>query len=664
MNIKLYIGSELADFNEAFNVVFSIGDIRDLGFGNNNKSYTLNLPLTRTNKRLLSFITQSDVKTEPSGIGRLYIGEQLIIQGVVVILNYTDTVAEVIISSDDWVADLASKKLSELDLSAYDHALTHATVEDSWTASYPFYRYPMINFGALASGEIGTTAKWSPVDFIPMFQVAGIISKILAPYTISSTWLTANVTKDIYIIGKETVADNGHIKNKDLEVTPTTESENEDVITIVPTATDTASLTSFKAQFTTQIKNEGGYWQAGEQYTFPETGTYRFICEIQSKNSANGVAEIAIVNESYYFRLKLTRGVTVYTVCELTSPTYAGTELIDGITFTLDSGYYHFIKDDVLSIEISLLCRATNNDISDVDVAVGLTVSSNLKTVWNKACQYSGLQKNISAEEMLPDMSQLDFLAKIKEICNFRMWMDRINRVIYIEPWDQLVSSTVVDLTDKVDYNDPNTELISKEYSKNITLKWKDDTSDKVYEAYLFNTPSPGKKDIALTSIYTKKEIDIREHSFSSIITDYNYTIWEYTTKVPSILTEPSGAALTIFDRKAGFNTRIVEWKGLTAGFTWYYETETKTTYPKIQGLDWTSLYTSYWQKLFHYIDKGKLRTVRIKATVVFLSQFFTVINTATSEGFRPTYQIDDDYYFLQKMTTDGIIAELELILK
>jgi hypothetical protein len=55
--------------------------------------------------------------------------------------------------------------------------------------------------------------------------------------------------------------------------------------------------------------------------------------------------------------------------------------------------------------------------------------------------------------------------------------------------------------------------------------------------------------------------------------------------------TLPSGA----YDRKVGFNTRIVEWVGLTAGFTWYYETETKNTYPKIQALDFATIYTSNW---------------------------------------------------------------------
>ena len=95
-NTKLYIGSELADFNEAFNVMFSIGDIRNVGFGNNNKTYTLNLPLTKTNKRLLSYISQPDVRSEVDKTGRLYLGELLAIQGKITIQNHNDYSALVI----------------------------------------------------------------------------------------------------------------------------------------------------------------------------------------------------------------------------------------------------------------------------------------------------------------------------------------------------------------------------------------------------------------------------------------------------------------------------------------------------------------------------------------------------------------------------------------
>jgi len=155
MSIKLFIGTEQTDFDEKFNVVYSIADIRNQQLGNNNKTYPLTLPLTKTNKRLVKFIQQIDVKSEVSAVGRLYLNEILIISGTVTITNLDDYKVSLTITSDDWIEVLKDRRLTALDLSASDHALTHASVEDSWTASYPVYRYPMIDFGPLASGETG-----------------------------------------------------------------------------------------------------------------------------------------------------------------------------------------------------------------------------------------------------------------------------------------------------------------------------------------------------------------------------------------------------------------------------------------------------------------------------------------------------------------------------
>jgi hypothetical protein len=654
LNIKLYIGSELADFNEPFNVVFSIGDIRDLSMGNNNKSYTLNLPLTKTNKRLLSFISQSDVKSEPSATGRLYIGEQLIIQGAVIVLSYDDKKAEVIISSDDWITALATKKMTDLDLSAYDHALTHANVEDSWTASYPFYRYPMINFGFR---QLGGTV-WLPTDFIPMIQVTGLIAKILEPYTISSSWIASNSIKDVYILAKETQLSDAFLSAKEFEARVTNDSDNQDSYSIAAGATVTRTLTKDPFNLNTEVTDSAGaYSISTDKYTIEEDGTYRFqakfhlICDINPTR---------ITINSQTVTCRIYQNSTV--VAEYT--TTSASNVIDVTDVTIDTNYIHCADGDEIKCYLYLSNNMTNVYASPITVDMGaLSVTSWFKNVWDNANRCPGLNKNISIEEMLPDISQLDFLSAIKEIYNLRFWFDKSRQVVYIEPWDQFLSSSVVALSSVVSYDNNPSDLISKEYSKKTILKWRDDTSDGAYKEYLKYFTSPGKKEILLTSLYCKKSDTVKESIFSAIASaGSGYDVTSYYG-LKSIRNTDYSAEL-FFNRATNFNTRIVEWKGLTAGFTWEYESETKTDYPRIEILDFDTIYTSYWQKLFHYIDKGKLRTVKIKVTPMFLAQFFTVINTATSEGFRPTYQIDDDYYFLQKITTDGVMAELELILK
>jgi hypothetical protein len=660
MNIKLYIGTELADFNEVFNVMFSIGDIREISFGNSNKSYTLNLPLTKQNKRLLSFITQTDVKTEQSATGRLYIGEQLIISGLVIVSSYNEYYAKVIISSDDWIDALKDLKMTALDLSASDHSLTNANVEGSWTASYPMYRYPMIDFGGLQSGEVGTYAKWFPTDFIPMVSVAQLMAKILEPYTISSSWIATSFVKDLFVVCREQIANNEFTQNKQLNVAVQASGDNTNSGT-----SSTVMMVELAKNlvFNTITTDQGNDWTTYNTYTVPVTGTYRFEGSVTLVNTADGNASLTITDEQVVIEIRQNGS----SIKQVASAAYVATELINAVTYTIDSGYVHLEAGDAITLNLLARCYVTINAGSQT-VTINTGIATTFENVWGNANRYPGLNKNISLEEMLPDMTQVDFLAAIRDIFNLRFWMDKQNRTIYIEPWDSFLSSTVVDLDEYIDYENIDSELISNNYNEKIVLKWKDDTSDKAYEEYLKeNVSGPDSKEITLTSLYAKKGIDYREHPFSSVIMGYNHSTYN-GTYAAQIWNEIPVYPFTTFDRKVGFNTRIVSWKGLTSTYNWNFDGTNKASYPKIEGIDFTDMYSDYWQKLFHYIDKGKVLTVRMKVNPLFLNQFYAVVGTATSQGFRPTYSITingiKNYFFLQRVTSDGTIAELEMVLK
>jgi hypothetical protein len=387
------------------------------------------------------------------------------------------------------------------------------------------------------------------------------------------------------------------------------------------------------------------------------------------RNTAYGNADLTITDESYDVAIIITRGASTIIIQQLTSAAYTGTELVENITLALDSNYYHFIAGDVVTIPATILCEATNNSGGDIDISVGVKVGSTLELVWSNVNKYSGLNKNISLEELLPNMSQTDFLTAIKDIYNLRFWMDKMKRIIYIEPWDHLLSSTVVDLTPYIDNNNPDTEFIASSYNKEIKFTWKRDTSDLAFTEYLqLNSDIPGTKDITLLSEVAVPGEMVKEHPFSGVINAWGYINTGYINQVPQIIGEKPEYPYITFDRFSGFNIRIVEWKGLSAGFTWHYEGDTLTDYPKIDGLDWATIYSTYLQKMYHYIDRGKLMTFKLKILPIFLSQFFTVINTAANEGFRPTYKITvkgvDNYFFIQTITTDGELAEIENILK
>lgn len=652
MNISLYIGTELADFNEAFNVVFSIGDIRELGFGNSNKTYTLNIPLTKTNKRLLKYINQPDVKSEITSIARLYLDGNLIIQGSVKILSSNKTSARAIITADDWIEDLKNKKMTDLDLSSYDHLLTAVNVEASWTASYPFVRYPMINFGYTQSG----TAEWWAPDFIPAFQVTSLISKILSPYTINSSFLASAAAKNLYILARERLGDDGFIENKKLEVKVDSPLDNYDTYDIANGETVTRTLIKDPLVLNNLEIDEGGDW-GGAVYTAPESGTYRFTCRFKL-SCTNSTGEIETNSQDVILRIY--RNATV--VAEYTA---SGTSnIIHNMDRTIDTKYIHCDSGDVIKAYLSLSHNMTN-PFGVSTVAMWATIDTTFENVWDEICRYPGLGKNVSAEELMPDMSQLDFLAAIRDIFNLRFWFDKQKQVVYIEPWDAFISNTVIDLSEYIDYDSINSETITGSYSKKITYKWADDSGDGAYSNYLQSYDSPGLKTIALASDYTKEGEMTKQSQFSTIIESFMLGIGGSCATIRNANYKDE----ITFRRAAGFNTRLVKWIGMTAtGLPWNYNGVTKTSFPKITGLSFVDIYGSYLQKTYHYIDKGKLITAVMKLKPGMLSQFMTVVNSATSEGFRPTYKLSIDgidcYFILQEITSDGIKAELQLILK
>ena len=669
MKTKLFAGNVQTGFDEKFNVVFSIGDVRDLGFGMVNRTYTLSLPLTKINKPLIKYLNRADVRTEPTDKWRLYLGEMLVISGTVKVLSISDYTAKIIIESDDWLDTLKDAKLSALDFSASNHVLNHANVEDSWTASYPVYRYPMINFGGLMSGEYGSSARWLPCDFIPMISVASIVSKILEPHTVTSTWLASAYIKDLFILGCEKIADISFIQNKQLTVSAANDTDNQDSTSIPASSSGNSILNYAKVVLSVETADEGADW-SNDTYVVPEDGTYKFSVELKLANNAPSQADFAITYEEVTIQIVSVRGVTTTVLGTVSAAAYSATELIENITYSLATDYYHLEAGDEVSVLLYLACTVTNNGAGAHDLIIGVkNTGSEFENVWTETNRYPGVGKTIVISDYLPDMTQVEFLAAIRDIFNNRFYKDRARNVIYTEPWDQFLSATVLDLTAYVDFQSITTEMISQNYNEKINFKWSNDDSDEMFVEYLkLNTDGPGNKELTLSSVFSKAGTEQRQHPFSTILTGPHEVIGEWSIQIPKIWEDVPVWPYSTYKRKVGFNTRLVHWDGLTAGFTWYYETETKNTYPKISGVTWTYVYTNYLMKFYHYIDRGKLFTVKIKILPTFIVQFYTVLSTAANEGFRPTYKItidgSDNYFFLQRITTDGDIAELELILR
>jgi len=672
MNIELYIGTEQLDFNESFNAVFSIGDIRDLSLGNLNRSYTLNVPLTKTNRSILKHSEIPGSTDEITNKGRLYVNKMLIIAGVITILAITADYAKVIINADDWMETMKNTNLRDIDFSDEDHELTKAVIVASWSAANAFYRYPMVNFGQLVIPVTGLQPHdWTVQDFVPMFRIIDIMEYIFAPWTIVSDWIATTYAKKLYILAPESKEDSDFIANKALEVGPNSDTDNYNRVNIAGLATDNNTLSKNPVVLDTITTDEGNDFNTGTyRYTVPEAGTYWFV--FQWSNIGVGEGAFFTVNSSSYTAQILKNGA-VQLAADSDSDAGGGSCIDGGTTYEMDTGYIHLETDDYITIQVSVTGNITNDDTSarwyDIRLLATNTVLTNVWTEWNR---YPGKGKTITASDYMPDISAIDFIKAIKQLANLRFFADYQNQNIYIEPAQTFFAiDGETDLTSLQDNEDYTLEPISPNYNKSIILGLIEDMSDKAYTEYKEHYGLTERKTITLTSEYTKDgEQEMINDLFAHSGTGFFHEILAYGISVIKIFgDQENGDGIPYPEyRASGWTPRLVTWEGLTAGISFDIDGDTYNTYPKILAIDFNDLYDNYWITSIHRLDKNVILTIRIRLPQATINQLRTVIDDSAKEGFRTRYKllISNQYVYgyLNKVTTDGDISECEFIIK
>jgi len=666
MNIEIYIGADKLDFNDNLNLVYSIGNIKDINLGSNNKSYTIDIPLTPNNKKILKFAGSLSSRAEVTAVGRIFIDGGELMKGSVKVLSAGDTSAKIIIEAGDWAAVLENTKLEDVTgLSAKAVTLTATNVSDSWAAADPFIRFGMIDFCQHWSELY---YYWQANDFVPAFSVAQMISLILAPYTIVSSWLGGAYAKSLFFFGTEPRLNSDFIQNKGLEVKPTNSSENSG-IWVLPQGLGNHTFTYNPISFNTETKDEGFNF-AGDIYTIPETGTYRFKLTLYELFTSDP-------NQAYdWSDGEINRTCAIYKkVGGLGSEISLAEDIVSGSitigdvngTVALDTGWVHLTAGDTVYCYYTLFCEVENTNPANETFTSSITLNSIFESTWDHRNLYAGIGKSLNPVDYMPDKSALEFLQGVKHMANLVFFVDRRNNVVYIEPADDFHTENVIDLTGKVvNLDELFTEPISANYTKNIVLGFLEDKNDQSYNEVVEKTGIPYQKEITLSSVYTKEGTTKYPNPF------FATTVNRYISGLPSVYGSEEYISTDSpypVRRPVGFAPRILTWDGLTAlGSNWYYHGAVQTDYPKMGVIDFDDLYDDYYIKTFHYIDKCKVAKIKIKTTPLMLMQFMGVVSASSSEGFRAKYMIYDGkeyhYIILQEIITDGEIAECKTIIK
>lgn len=214
----------MADFSHQ--ITYSVDDIKNLDTKTTSFSKTIVLPATSKNNKLFGNIFEfgnSNFAPSPaknvyyefnaskSAKARLDINGLTIMKGVMrllqVIINGDQMEYEVALFGElgGFFSKLGSKKLEDLDFSAYNHVYNVSNISASWNnnANGSGYFYPLIDYGNVSSATDSYFAKKSFyfTAFRPALFVKEYMDKIItgAGYTWQSNFFNTNFFKKIII---------------------------------------------------------------------------------------------------------------------------------------------------------------------------------------------------------------------------------------------------------------------------------------------------------------------------------------------------------------------------------------------------------------------------------------------------------------------------------
>lgn len=205
--------------NVGMSLNFSIADVRNIDKRNGSFSKTITLPGTKNNNKLFGHLFNIGVSGSYNANIKapvdLTIDEVTLFRGNLQLNKIINSVEEkkeyevTIFGNVAGIFDsIGEGKLSDLDLSAYDHAYTSTNQQNSWASSikkngaaYAFtlgegYVYPLIDYGLDS-----THSAWRVTEMYPSIYVKQYLDKIFeaAGYTYSSAFFDSSFFKHLVI---------------------------------------------------------------------------------------------------------------------------------------------------------------------------------------------------------------------------------------------------------------------------------------------------------------------------------------------------------------------------------------------------------------------------------------------------------------------------------
>jgi hypothetical protein len=691
--MRVYIEGRQLDLHEgeALQVTREIADIREPDARSSDWSKTYRIPGTANNNRIFGHIF--DINQEQLNTGTQFapdfnpnkkaaalvtVDEVEQVRGYMRLLNINvirrgEIEYEVSVHgvAADLFAKIRNKKLSEIDLSEFNHNLSKTEIKDSWSHNAADgYVYPMIDRGR----QNKPYNVWGCEDFTPAVFAKVVVDRIFsaAGYTYTAdSFFNSDEFKARVIpfpklpqLSEATI--NGFAararRSTDVAVT---------IGTAIPYNDDSSSG---------YFDNGGNFDTATGKYESPYTGVL-YTVEASIEVEVTGISSIL------FQRLQVEFGV--YTGGRLaetfTTGQFTNQAIIGGnITFeAFGNGFYTLANDEIEIRPIRILTYDISNPLAGWRTATGgtVTIKANSTIEINAAQSAYGIGLLVDFNSMFTngDWTQDKFLSDLIKMDNLYIESTGRSGELFIAPRESFYRDTVVhDLTAKIDRSQPVTirpmgELdanpyiftmaagkdgLSDEYQKAIGKPYGEARvivdndfirQEKKIETTFAGTPynhAGGRFVIASMAQDGNSAGELRMLYWSGKVTNNTWTLCDAVGTIPSIVPLNPEQITGGYPHAGHLDNPFSPTKDLNFGMPFYVNLPKGVQYPN------NNLFNRNWRK---YIEEITNRNSRIVETMVY-------VNPADWQrwSFRDLFFFDGQYFRLNKVS-DYPIGTAEL---
>jgi len=706
--VSIFVNNQSIDLleNVSIPITYSIADIRNPEQRQGTFTKTISIPGTKTNNKLFSHIFKISKLSISTDFNPALKADCLILEDSIEILrgslrlldiSYQEN-GEIIYNcvafgeTSDLFFSINNDKLTDLDLSAFDHDWTKDNITDSWSATRGIgYIYPMIDYG---TNDDSTLNKWAVKDFFPAVYVKQYLDSIFerAGYTYTSTFLNSSFFKTLII----------PFNKQNLKLSAT------DVLNRSASVKMLAATTLDSTTLQVSINKRQGM----SQQTYSNWGWTEEISDPNNNFVSTGFT--APVNG--WYNLDIFFNATSWDVLTYPTGTSATNDRYYNMAIdvvNINTGIKIIKNFTVRTQQISNSLNVINPCQQKVYLAAGHVIKVNLNITQSffyttdivggspGACRLvvdSGSYFRVTAQEQLSENSPIpiksvipenvlckDFISGLIKMFNLYIEPDKANaKNLIIKTRDTFYSdeTNILDWTDKVNYNVPwkITPLGELDF-KRLILRYKDD-QDKYNKKYKNSYLEPyGTKNVVVGNDFLTND-KVIEPIFSAT-PSYRPDLKSISKRIYPIIVSDT-------DQTTGSNIRILQYPGNKFTDLWYLTTDagiqyTYNNYPYCGMVDdadtpsydlcfdspievyWTmnaanytnnNLYNAYYSKMISEIVDQDSKLIEIE--VLLNSQDLFNIN------FAKKIFINNNYYILNKIIdadrTQSNLTRVELL--